>query len=390
MKTLYPLTFQRVPLGLVIRNVPISNAPIKGEMSREPGERLAPAFSASGQDVWMPEELAQLNNPALVISAVGARCGKVFKQESNEPWGVVANTAVYSPGENSDLTFLWYQVNDENFWVRGGSAQPYVQFDRSLQQRIFLPPLETQQRIANYLDRETAEIDAAVADLEKYVELMEKRKLARIESVLSDMEYRMCPVGVLANVTLGKMVSPKAPEAGGVERQYLRAAHVQPGGRLDLAVTEKKMWFSESELQRLDLLAGDVVVVEGGAGFGRSAYLESDLEEWGFQNSINRVRVDPSQADGRFVHLMLNRALLNGSIGVSVDTATLPHFTAEKLARFRIPICEIHKQKEVSQKIHDDTLTTNSLIAESNKLRDLLLKRRSVLITDVITGRKQV
>ncbi|AKK08788.1 restriction endonuclease subunit S [Corynebacterium testudinoris] len=300
--------------------------------------------------------------------------------------------AAFVPGKELNINYAYYcfpvflplysQTNIYGAELLGGSR-----FERT---KIPLPPLHEQHRIAQYLDRETAEIDAAVADLEKYVELMKKRKLARIESVLSDMEYRMCPVGVLADVTLGKMVSPKAPEAGGVERQYLRAAHVQPGGRLDLAVTEKKMWFSESELQRLDLLAGDVVVVEGGAGFGRSAYLESDLEEWGFQNSINRVRVNPSQADGRFVHLMLNRALLNGSIGVSVDTATLPHFTAEKLARFRIPICEIHKQKEVSQKIHEDTLTTNSLIAESNKLRNLLLKRRSVLITEAVTGRKQV
>src|SRR5699024_4986974 len=42
--------------------------------------------------------------------------------------------------------------------------------------RIPLPPLESQQRIADYLDRETAEIDAAVADLDKYVDLLEKRR----------------------------------------------------------------------------------------------------------------------------------------------------------------------------------------------------------------------
>lgn len=33
---------------------------------------------------------------------------------------------------------------------------------------------------------------------------------------------------------------------------------------------------------------------------------------------------------------------------------------------------------------------TEDIIAESTKLRDLLLKRRSVLITEVVTGRKQV
>src|SRR5699024_3259647 len=46
--------------------------------------------------------------------------------------------------------------------------------------RFPLPPLETQQRISDYLDRETAEIDAAVADLDRYVELLEKRRRAKI------------------------------------------------------------------------------------------------------------------------------------------------------------------------------------------------------------------
>ena len=276
------------------------------------------------------------------------------------------------------------------FYRMGSGVRQSLNWSEFSLMRLPLPPLETQQRIADYLDRETTEIDAAVADLDKYVELLERRKLSRIESALNKVDHRMCPVGLLADVTLGKMVSTAPPKVGGLERHYLRAAHVQPGGRLDFTVAKKKMWFSEMELKRLDLLAGDVVVVEGGAGFGRSAYLESDLEEWGFQNSINRVRVDPSKADGRFVQFMLNRALLNGSIGISVDTATLPHFTAEKLARFRIPFCEIQKQKQISQEIHEDIMATNLLIAESTALRDLLLKRRSVLITEVVTGRKQV
>src|SRR5699024_5500982 len=51
-----------------------------------------------------------------------------------------------------------------------------TRYERMAQIRVPLPPMETQQRIADYLDRETAEIDAAVADLDRYVELLEKRK----------------------------------------------------------------------------------------------------------------------------------------------------------------------------------------------------------------------
>lgn len=389
MKTLYPLTFQRVPLGLVIRNVPISNAPIKGEMSREPGERLAPAFSASGQDVWMPEELAQLNNPALVISAVGARCGKVFKQESNEPWGAVANTAVYSPGENSDLTFLWYQVNDENFWVRGGSAQPYVQFDRSLQQRIFLPPLETQQRIANYLDRETAEIDAAVADLDKYVELLGARKSLLISEAIGSGRVKMVPLKFDAQlVTSGSRGWAKYYSEEGY--RFIRIADLQRGGYGFRDDNPQYVNISdEREGTRTLTKVGDLV-------FSITAYL----------GSIGVIT--PEQA-GAFVSQHVALVRLRGNLWIPQFVAysalgrsgqryltehsyggTKSQLNLDQVQDFPVPLISRAKQREIVDRLDHETAEIDSLITESTNLRELLLKRRSVLITEVVTGRKEV
>lgn len=250
--------------------------------------------------------------------------------------------------------------------------------------------ISVQQRIADYLDRETAEIDAAVADLDRYVELLDKRRGGVVETLLEETDYQMCPIGLFSSVTLGKMVSAHAKQPDDTFQNYLRAAHVQPGGHLDLSVPEKQMVFTTSESSRLNLIKGDIVVVEGGAGFGRSAYLETDLPGWGFQNSINRIRIIPGKADPRFINFMLIRALKNGAIKVSTDTATIPHFTAEKLSRFRIPICSLPEQISFAEQVSNEFTEIDSLIAKSTKLRDLLLKRRSVLITEVVTGRKQV
>lgn len=59
-----------------------------------------------------------------------------------------------------------------------------TRYERMAQIRVPIPSLEVQRRIADYLDRETAEIDAAVADLDKYVELLEKRRLLVADEVL--------------------------------------------------------------------------------------------------------------------------------------------------------------------------------------------------------------
>lgn len=348
MKTLYPLTFQRVPLGLVIRNVPISNAPIKGEMSREPGERLAPAFSASGQDVWMPEELAQLNNPALVISAVGARCGKVFKQESNEPWGVVANTAVYSPGENSDLTFLWYQVNDENFWVRGGSAQPYVQFDRSLQQRIFLPPLETQQRIANYLDRETAEIDAAVADLDKYMELLEvRRRVVITQAVLGVIGPGVGQSAYWDEVPLHTVASD-----GGlyVDGDWVESKDQDPNGSIRLTqladvgdsvfLDKSDRWVNEvkfDELQCTEVHPGDLLIARMPDPIARCTVLPDNLG-YSVVTVVDVAILRPNADwDNRFVMWAINSIPFRNDVESRVSGST-----RQRISRSALGLSLIH------------------------------------------------
>nr|WP_120492305.1 restriction endonuclease subunit S [Corynebacterium lactis] len=250
--------------------------------------------------------------------------------------------------------------------------------------------LGTQRRIADYLDAETAQIDALVAELDEYVELLENRKDQIIESQLQEFHAPLCAVGFIGDVLLGKMVNSRPTTNTDELRPYLRAAHVQPRGVMDFSVQEKQMWFTPTEVKRLDLRAGDVVVVEGGAGYGRSSCLQEDLHGWGFQNSINRIRPLPDRARGEFVSLMINRALSRGEISVAANMATIPHFTAEKLARFRIPMPSVGDQEKFLAYVLDELARTDTIITECRELKELLLKRRQVLITDVVTGKVEV
>jgi type I restriction enzyme S subunit len=69
---------------------------IKGHCANEPAEGLYPGFSASGQDLWL--ESYDFDIPGIVLSAVGARCGKTFKADG--AWGVVANTHCIFPKQD--------------------------------------------------------------------------------------------------------------------------------------------------------------------------------------------------------------------------------------------------------------------------------------------------
>ncbi|WP_282857270.1 hypothetical protein [Pseudoclavibacter helvolus] len=137
------------------------------------------------------------------------------------------------------------------------------------------------------------------------------------------------------------------------------------------------MWFSPAELRSLELRAGDVAIVEGGAGFGRSTYLEEDLTGWGFQNSIVRVRPDAHLSDGRFINYALQSALVHGEIAVACNLATLPHFTAEKVAAFSIPAPQVETQSAVADYLDRETAEIDAFIADQEKLIELLTERRA-------------
>ncbi|MGJ7442196.1 restriction endonuclease subunit S [Aquipuribacter sp. MA13-6] len=189
----------------------------------------------------------------------------------------------------------------------------------------------------------------------------------------------------LGTVTLGKMIQPEPRTAADVAAPYLRAAHVQPDGRL-VDLEPKEMWFAQEEMRRLDLRAEDVVVVEGGAGYGRSAVVRRPLPGWGFQNSIVRFRPSPHRTSGRFLDYALQSALGRGEIEAACFTATIPHFTADKVAALRVPAPPLPRQVVVADYLDRETARIDTLIEEQQRLIQLLNERRGALISNAALG----
>ena len=179
------------------------------------------------------------------------------------------------------------------------------------------------------------------------------------------------------------MVQPTRKNETDELRPYLRAAHLPAPGTLSLDVSEQQMYFSPAELDRLDLQKDDVVIVEGGAGYGRSAYLDDDLDGWGFQNSIVRVRPYPDVSVGRYVYYALQHAQADRQIELEVSTATLPHFTAEKVGRFRLPLPPLETQRAIADYLDRETAEIDAMRADLDEMERLLTERRRSVVTSL-------
>ena len=195
-------------------------------------------------------------------------------------------------------------------------------------------------------------------------------------------EWRTAALQQMFTVTLGKMLQSEPRTSADRACPYLRAAHIQPNG-LSFDATEQLMWFSPKELKELSLHSGDVVVVEGGAGYGRSATLRSSLAGWGFQNSINRLRPRDGNS-GRFADYCIKAALRNGFIEVVCGVATIPHLTAEKLGQLRIPNPPPDTQNAICEFLDYETAKIDALITKQEQLIATLHERRLTTVDQIL------
>jgi restriction modification system DNA specificity domain protein len=187
-------------------------------------------------------------------------------------------------------------------------------------------------------------------------------------------------IGLMLEVKLGKMLQTEKNAQNDLLRPYLRAAHIQPSGQLDLNVDMKEMWFSDREVRELDLRPGDGVIVEGGAGFGRAAYLENGLDGWGFQNSIIRLRGLP--ANVRYAVYALGAALEVGEIALACNAATFAHFTAEKVQRFRIPFHGAEEHARIVDYLDRETAEIDAMLAALDELTRNLKQRSGIVVAN--------
>lgn len=189
-------------------------------------------------------------------------------------------------------------------------------------------------------------------------------------------------IGLMLEVKLGKMLQTEKNAQNDLLRPYLRAAHIQPGGQLDLNVDMKEMWFSDREVRELDLRPGDGVIVEGGAGFGRAAYLENGLDGWGFQNSIIRLRGLP--ANVRYAVYALGAALEAGEIALACNAATFAHFTAEKVQRFRIPFHGAEEHARIVDYLDREIGEIDAMLAKLASLSESVSERRCEIVRSIL------
>ena len=296
--SMLPTGSTRPTLGVQTHTKSGNSKLIKGKLSAQPTrEACIPAYSASGQDVWT--SIAEQAGDAVIVSAVGARCGKAFLASGE--WSAIANTHIVWPKPDFlNVRLLWYRINDEKFWVKGGSAQPFVKVGSTFELPFSLPPFAEQKRIADKLDTVLARVDAVNERLARVAPLLKRFRqsvLAAATSGRLTVDWRGSTQlqweTLSADKACSKVQSGGTPKAGFSEYgvPFLKVYNIV---NQQLAFDYKPQYVThavnDSELKKSQVQPGDVLMNIVGPPLGKVAIVTNQHAQWNINQAITLFR----------------------------------------------------------------------------------------------------
>jgi len=349
------------------RNVVSDGVPTIRSISK----RTAKAKQLRNQDILIEKsgggDKTPVGTPILYLGSENAICSNFVE--------VVRLRSGHDPRFWTYVLISSYESGNTRRFINQTTGIQNIDSQRFYDQVFQVPPLETQQRIADYLDRETAEIDAAVADLDKYVELLEKRRRVIIVDGFNDPVYN--PVMQRLKFLTISEDHRRIPIKSG-DRVDMAGKYPYYGASGIIDYVNDYLWDGEKRL----------ILSEDGANLvmrNHPVAFVADGQYW-VNNHAHVLRC----ADGIPPELVA-MAIEVTSIAHLITGSAQPKLTAAAMGEveFMFPLSTAD-QRALLETLRPEMHEIDSLIAKSTKLRDLLLKRRSVLITEVVTGRKQV
>ena len=344
----------------------------------------------------------------VIISTVRTYLQAIAPVE-NPPDNLIVSTgfAVVRSSNVLDQRFCKYVLRASHFlWEvesrSTGVSYPAINASDLGDIKVSLPEVGAQRLIANYLDRETARIDALIAEKERMLALLEEKRAALISRVVTrgldpnvplkpsgqewlgeiPAHWEVPPIYARFEVQLGKMLDEKKIK-GTHLASYLRNVDVQWGAINTANLPE--MDFDDESRVRYALRVGDILVCEGGE-IGRSAIWGGEIGDCYYQKALHRLRSLHGADDAQFFVFVMFSLVNIGVFNAQSIAATIQHLPAEKLRNVRFPAPPLSEQMQINAFLNQEGARIQTLSYEIANSVTLLKERRSALITAAVTG----
>ncbi|MDQ1138552.1 type I restriction enzyme S subunit [Microbacterium sp. SORGH_AS 1204] len=311
----------------------------------------------------------------------------------------VASTEVHivraQPGV--DPRFVTYSLQSAPFLDEGAHSLQGVGNLRRItarfvqEHKLLDAPREMQRRIADYLDRETGEIDAMLAKMNELSETLEARRAVAIEVAIF-ADGRRGALGHIIDCLPGYAFPSGQFSNDDSDIPLLRGVNVKPFG---LDWSETVYWRSRNVPDLSEYYVGPTDIVLGMdrpfvSGGTRVVQVPADAPHSLLVQRVLRIRVREGMGNARYVYYALRAQSFKEYATPKFTGISVPHISEDQVRNFRIPLSSPHEQARIADHLDEVTGKIDQMLAKTAELKSLLLERRSALITDVVTGKKQL
>lgn len=257
---------------------------------------------------------------------------------------------------------------------------------------ILVPPPDEQERIANFLDEQTARIDALVAEKERLRITLKEQQLSVAERVMADgFSGLKVKLGFHVDFLAGYAFPSDEFSRDEVDIPLLRGVNVAPGGiRWDDVVYWRRGY--EPSLERFRLQFGDVVFgmdrpwISSGA---RVAMVDADSAGAFLLQRVCRLR-GGDKLRQRFLFYALASDAFRQSIEMELTGVSVPHISPEQVLGFKVPVLSPDEQDVRCAEADRQTESLQVLSAQTDELLSRLREYRASLISAAITGQLDI
>jgi len=271
--------------------------------------------------------------------------------------------------------------------IREGQNIDYGKLRENL---LPIPPIAEQTAIANYLDTITAKIDAAIAQQQKMIDLLNERKQIIINRAVTK--------GLNPNAKMkdsGVEWIGEVPEEWEVRRlKYLLRQIAVPSSSLNKIGLENIESGTGKFIKTNSEYEGNGIQFEkGDILYGKlRPYLKKVFlaEESG--NAVGDFFVfRPNDiVEGKYMQLVLLSQTLTNEINSSTYGAKMPRVSIDFMGGLNIPLPSLIEQKVIVESIHKDCKPIDDAISAANNQISLLQERKQIIINEVVTGKVKV
>ena len=265
-----------------------------------------------------------------------------------------------------------------------------TRYDEMKMIKLAIPPLKEQESIANYLDCVTAKIDAAIAQQQKMIDLLNERKQIIINRAVTK--------GLNPNA---KMKDSGVEWIGEVPEHWQLLPYRYLFYNLDklrMPITADQRsrnnpqydyYGASGVIDKIDYYNVDdkvLLIGEDGANLlMRNLPLIYKAEGKFWVNNHAHI-LKPIRDDYDYLAYVMEAA----DYTLFITGSAQPKLSQSNLNCVKLPIPPITEQKQIVDYLSKRTRKINEAIKESNNMISLLQERKQIIINEVVTGKVKV